>query len=110
MVLSTPSTISYLSLIEGGQVGIVGIRVMGCRRRNSSLKSPTTSEITPGTDDLPVAKIEIPKISLASLPLSVKNDLDPKIQNSVDRLERFKKERAALEVCASTEQTVAFTK
>ncbi len=83
---------------------------MGCLHRNSSLKSPTTSEITPGTCDLPVAKIEIPKTGLASLPSSVKNDLDPKIQNSVERLERFKKERAALEVKASMEKQDSSTK
>ncbi len=83
---------------------------MGCLHRNSSLKSRTTSEITPGTCDLPVAKIEIPKTGLESLPSRVKNDLDPKIQNSVERLERFKKERAALEVKASIDQQDSSTK
>lgn len=95
------------------QVGIIGIRVLGTAevpvdQVNGEidlvrLKCPNTYEV--GTNAInaecnkaPVKKIEVPITVPASLPSRVKHELDPKIQNSVDRLERLKRERAAMEV------------
>ncbi|KAL3811339.1 hypothetical protein ACHAXA_007404 [Cyclostephanos tholiformis] len=67
------------------QVGIVGIRVMGKVIRTVDANAP-------------VKKIEIPSVTpVTSLPSHLKNELEVKIQSSVNRLEKLKKERASLE-------------
>lgn len=67
------------------QVGIVGIRVMGKVVRTANA-------------NVLMKKIEIPSVTpVASLPSHLKNDLEAKIQSSVNRLERLKMERASLE-------------
>ena len=63
------------------QVGIVGLKVLGVFDVDQEVK------------DIEVSPL------LKSLPPHVKHELDPSIQHSVNRLEKLKKERAALEVC-----------
>jgi hypothetical protein len=63
------------------QVGIVALRVLG-------------QETKIGVD-VPVTVVQVAPPT--SLPLKIKNELDPKMLASVDRLERLKKERAAAE-------------
>lgn len=69
------------------QVGISGIQV---------LRQETKVDVPIGTDiNVPAKRLQ--SAASASLPLRIKNELDPKISASVDRLERLKKERAAAE-------------
>ncbi len=71
------------------QVGIAAIRVLKLRQE-TNVDVPIGADIT-----VPVKKLQ--SAASASLPLRIKNELDPKISASVDRLERLKKERAAAE-------------
>lgn len=70
------------------QVGIAAIRVL--RQEAAEVDVPIGADI-----DVPVKRLQT--AASASLPLRIKNELDPKISASVDRLERLKKERAAAE-------------
>mmetsp|Transcript_9562 Transcript_9562/g.20172 ORF Transcript_9562/g.20172 Transcript_9562/m.20172 type:complete len:660 (+) Transcript_9562:182-2161(+) len=105
------------------QVGIVGIRVLGmasgeCDALKDDTLAISSDRSPPRTGEtsanVPIKKIVIgrmdraavtpmsslpsmPSLSSASLPSHVKHQLDPKMQISVERLERLKKERAALE-------------
>ena len=82
--------VDFIKLIIGGchdnpyntqkQVGLVGIRMITNAIETMDIKMPE------------------PKLIPKALPPHVKHDLDPKIAQSVDRLEKLKKERAALEV------------
>ena len=98
------------------QVGIVGIRVLGMGADEEEMpekkdmevlhdrENPLCSNIPAGnstslcSNGLPVNKFELPSPLPTILPENVKHELDPKIQYSVDKLERLKKARAALEV------------
>eukprot|EP00984_Skeletonema_dohrnii_P019677 scaffold9468_cov130-Skeletonema_dohrnii-CCMP3373.AAC.3 len=64
------------------QVGIAAIRVLSEEKEGAELNLPT---------------IRVQSAASSTLPLRIKNELDPKISASVDRLERLKKERAAAE-------------
>jgi hypothetical protein len=70
------------------QVGICAIRIL---TQETKIDDPIATEI-----DVPLPK-KGQKKSINSLPLAIKNDLDPKIAASVDRIERLKKESAANE-------------
>ena len=72
------------------QVGIAAIRVLGSRVQETDANAPIGS-------DIEVLNKRVQSASSNSLPLSIKNELDPKIAASVDRLERLKKESAAAE-------------
>eukprot|EP00956_Cyclotella_meneghiniana_P011003 scaffold15417_cov71-Cyclotella_meneghiniana.AAC.4 len=61
------------------QVGIAGLRLIGGETQGRVMNSELTNPL--------------PK----SLPPHIRKELDPKIQGSLDRLERLKKERAAVE-------------
>ncbi len=71
------------------QVGIAAIRVLSSREE-PDINVPDGADI-----GVPVKMVQVAATS--SLPLNIKNDLDPKISASVDRLERLKKESAAAE-------------
>jgi len=83
------------------QVGIVGIRVMGKVIR--AVDAPVGKVTRTVDEHAPAAataekKIELPSVTpAASLPSHLRNELEAKIQSSVNRLERLKKERASLE-------------
>ena len=101
------------------QVGIAGVRVLGMvstvaeenvlgeeedvaavvthSERSTKASSPMNT-IRSATNNLPT-KIEIPPdiTPVATLPAHVKQELDPKMQGSVDRLERLKKDYARRE-------------
>ena len=69
------------------QVGIAAIRM---------LKKEIEVDVPIGADiNVPVKRVQ--SAASTALPLRIKNELDPKISASVDRLERLKKERAAAE-------------
>jgi hypothetical protein len=70
------------------QVGICAIRIL---TQETNIDYPISTEI-----DIPLPT-KGQKKPINSLPLAIKNDLDPKLANSVDRLERLKKESAANE-------------
>ncbi|KAL7454266.1 hypothetical protein ACHAWC_005892 [Mediolabrus comicus] len=70
------------------QVGICAIQIL---TQDTKIDDPIATEI-----DVPLPK-KGQKKSINSLPLAIKNDLDPKIAASVDRIERLKKESAANE-------------
>ena len=72
------------------QVGISAIRVLG-REAKDDASVGGRADI----DDAPVTMVQVSATS--SLPLKIKNDLEPKITASVDRLERLKKVSAAAE-------------
>lgn len=78
-----------------GQVGIVGLRVFAAANK----------KVVAGNDDRnsqrPALKFALPSPLPSSLPPQVKDELDPKVQQSVTRLEAMKKERAALEVSST---------
>ena len=69
------------------QVGIAAIRVL----------SSQTDTSAPIGADIDVINKRVQSAASNSLPLVIKNELDPKIAASVDRLERLKKESAAAE-------------
>jgi len=68
------------------QVGIAAIRVLSEKK----IDVPIGAELN-------VPTIRVQSAASSTLPLRIKNELDPKISASVDRLERLKKERAAAE-------------
>jgi len=68
------------------QVGIAAIRVLSEKK----IDVPIGAEL-----NLPTIRVQ--SAASSTLPLRIKNELDPKISASVDRLERLKKERAAAE-------------
>ena len=70
------------------QVGICAIRIL---TQETNIDDPVATEI-----DIPLPT-KVHTRSINPLPLAIKNDLDPKIASSVDRLERLKKESAANE-------------
>lgn len=70
------------------QVGIAAIRVLGIREEQTVV--PDGADIS-----FPIKTVQVG--AATSFPLTIKNELDPKISASVDRLERLKKERAAAE-------------
>ncbi|KAL7500834.1 hypothetical protein ACHAWT_008751 [Skeletonema menzelii] len=71
------------------QVGIAAIRVL-------SQGQETKGDVPIGVDiDMPNKRVQ--SAASNSLPLRIKNELDPKISASVERLERLKKESAAVE-------------
>ncbi len=73
------------------QVGFAAIRVL-----SSQGKSETDASAPIGSD-IEVLNKGARSAASNSLPLAIKNELDPKIAASVDRLERLKKESAAAE-------------
>jgi len=70
------------------QVGIAAIRVLSEEKK---------IDVVPIGAELNVPTIRVQSAASSTLPLRIKNELDPKISASVDRLERLKKERAAAE-------------
>jgi hypothetical protein len=75
-----------------GQVGIVGLRVFGAANNETVARNDDRNNLRPAL------KFALPAPLPSSLPPQVKNELDPKVQQSVTRLEAMKKERAAMEV------------
>ncbi|KAL3789752.1 hypothetical protein HJC23_006745 [Cyclotella cryptica] len=82
-----------------GQVGIVGLRVFGAANhvREATIPEKIGMGSDNGYEQGPALKFALPSPLPSSLPPQVKDELDPKIQQSVTRLETLKKSRAALE-------------
>ena len=75
------------------QVGIVGLRVFQATKVAEKSVDATKSQGTKRQ----AMNIALPSPNPKSLPSHIRYELDPRIQQSVERLEKLKKERAALE-------------